>query len=97
MKLITEHMQDLEYIVEGKGKDQYIRGVFMQSDVKNQNGRVYPYSVLKKEVKRYTTKFVNEGRALGELGHPMGPTIFLDRVSLTNLVVYLFTSFFKTE
>jgi len=81
MKLITEHMQDLEYIVEGKGKDQYIRGVFMQSDVKNQNGRVYPYSVLKKEVKRYTSKFVNEGRALGELGHPMGPTINLDRVS----------------
>jgi hypothetical protein len=53
----------------------------MQSDVKNQNGRVYPYSVLKKEVKRYTNKFVNEGRALGELGHPMGPTINLDRVS----------------
>ena len=88
MKLITEHMQDLEYIVEGKGKDQYIRGVFMQSDVKNQNGRVYPYSVLKKEVKRYTNKFVNEGRALGELGHPMGPTINLDRVShlITELV-----------
>lgn len=81
MKLITEHFNDVEYIVEGKGKEQYIKGVFMQSDIKNQNGRVYPYSILKREVKNYTKKFVNEGRALGELGHPMGPTINLDRVS----------------
>ena len=81
MKLITEHVSDLEYIVEGKGKTQYIKGIFMQSDIKNQNGRVYPYSVLNKEVKNYTKKYVNEGRALGELGHPMGPTINLDRVS----------------
>ena len=81
MKLITEHMADLEYIVEGKGKSHYIKGIFMQSDIQNQNGRVYPYSVLKKEVKNYTKKYVNEGRALGELGHPMGPTINLDRVS----------------
>ncbi len=81
MKLITEHINDVEYIVEGKGKEQYIKGVFMQSDIKNQNGRVYPYSILKREVKNYTKKFVNEGRALGELGHPMGPTINLDRVS----------------
>ena len=81
MKLITEHISDVEYIVEGKGKQQYIKGVFMQSDVKNQNGRVYPFSVLQREVKNYNKKFVTEGRALGELGHPMGPTINLDRVS----------------
>ena len=81
MKLITEHINDVEYIVEGKGKQQYIKGVFMQSDVKNQNGRIYPYSVLQREVKNYSKKFVQEGRALGELGHPMGPTINLDRVS----------------
>ena len=81
MKLITEHFENLEYIVEGKGKEQYIKGIFMQSDLKNQNVRVYPYSILQKEVTRYKKKFVNEGRALGELGHPMGPTINLDRVS----------------
>ena len=81
MKLITEHTNEIEYIVEGKGKQQYIKGVFMQSDVKNQNGRVYPFPVLQREVKNYTKKFVKEGRALGELGHPMGPTINLDRVS----------------
>ena len=81
MKLITEHINDVEYIVEGKGKQQYIKGVFMQSDVKNQNGRMYPFPVLQREVKNYSKKFVKEGRALGELGHPMGPTINLDRVS----------------
>ena len=81
MKLITEHINDVEYIVEGKGKQQYIKGVFMQSDVKNQNGRIYPFPVLQREVKNYSKKFVKEGRALGELGHPMGPTINLDRVS----------------
>jgi len=81
MKLITEHTNDIEYIVEGKGKQQYIKGVFMQSDVKNQNGRIYPFPVLQREVKNYSKKFVEQGRALGELGHPMGPTINLDRVS----------------
>ena len=81
MKLITEHTNEIEYIVEGKGKQQYIKGVFMQSDVKNQNGRIYPFPVLQREVKNYSKKFVKEGRALGELGHPMGPTINLDRVS----------------
>ncbi|NWJ43606.1 primosomal protein [Marine Group I thaumarchaeote] len=81
MKLITEHMSDIEYIVEGKGKKQYIKGVFLQSDVKNQNGRVYPFSVLHREVKNYNKKYVEKSRALGELGHPMGPTINLDRVS----------------
>jgi hypothetical protein len=81
MKLITECSQDVEYIVEGKNKQQYIKGIFMQSDIQNQNGRVYPYSVLQKEVKNYNNKFVKESRALGELGHPAGPTINLDRVS----------------
>ena len=88
MKLITEHTNEIEYIVEGKGKQQFIKGVFMQSDVKNQNGRVYPFPVLQREVKNYNKRFVKEGRALGELGHPMGPTINLDRVShlITELV-----------
>jgi len=81
MKLITECSQDVEYIVEGKAKEQYIKGIFMQSDIQNQNGRVYPFSVLRKEVKNYNNKFVKESRALGELGHPSGPTINLDRVS----------------
>ena len=81
MKLITECSQDVEYIVEGKNKQQYIKGIFMQSDIQNQNGRVYPFSVLQKEVKNYNNKFVKESRALGELGHPAGPTINLDRVS----------------
>ena len=88
MKLITECSQDVEYIVEGKAKEQYIKGIFMQSDIKNQNGRVYPFSVLQKEVKNYNKKFVQEKRALGELGHPDGPTVNLDRVShkITSLV-----------
>ena len=81
MKLITEHTSDVEYIVEGKDKQQYIKGIFMQSDIKNQNGRVYPFSVLQKQVKEFNNKFVKQDRALGELGHPMGPTINLDRVS----------------
>jgi len=81
MKLITECSQDVEYIVEGKAKEQYIKGIFMQSDIQNQNGRVYPFSVLKNQVKEYNNKFVKESRALGELGHPSGPTINLDRVS----------------
>ena len=81
MKLITEHTNQIEYLTEGKGKEQYIKGIFMQSDIKNQNGRVYPHAILQKEVKNFNTKYVNEGRALGELGHPMGPVINLDRVS----------------
>ena len=81
MKLITECSQDVEYIVEGKTKEQYIKGIFMQSDIQNQNGRVYPFSILQNEVKNYNNKFVKESRALGELGHPSGPTINLDRVS----------------
>ena len=81
MKLITEHTNEVEYIVEGKEKQQYIKGIFMQSDIKNQNGRVYPFSVLKKQVRSFNEKFVKQDRALGELGHPMGPTVNLDRVS----------------
>jgi len=81
MKLITEHTNDVEYIVEGKNKQQYIKGIFMQSDIKNQNGRIYPFSVLQKQVKKFNEKFVKQDRALGELGHPAGPTVNLDRVS----------------
>ena len=81
MKLITEHINDVEYITEGKGKEQYIKGIFMQADIKNQNGRVYPKEVLVKEVNNFNNKYVKEGRALGELGHPAGPVINLDRVS----------------
>ena len=81
MKLITEHINEIEYITEGKGKEQYIKGIFMQADIKNQNGRVYPKEVLEKEVKNFNNKYVKEGRALGELGHPAGPVINLDRVS----------------
>ena len=81
MKLITEHTNEVEYIVEGKNKQQYIKGIFMQSDIQNQNGRVYPYSVLKKQVKQFNEKFVKQDRALGELGHPSGPSVNLDRVS----------------
>ena len=81
MKLITEHSNEIEYIVEGKDKQQYIKGIFMQSEIKNQNGRVYPFSVLKKQVIKFNENFVKKDRALGELGHPMGPTVNLDRVS----------------
>ena len=81
MKLITEHSNEIEYIVEGKDKQQYIKGIFMQSEIKNQNGRVYPFSVLKKQVRKFNENFVKKDRALGELGHPMGPTVNLDRVS----------------
>ncbi len=83
MKLIAEQIQDVEYIVEEKGdkKEMKIRVIFMQADQKNRNGRVYPMGVLQKEVTRYNKEFVAEGRAFGELGHPEGPTVNLDRVS----------------
>jgi len=84
MKLIAEQIQEVEYITEAKedgGKDMKIRGIFMQADQKNRNGRVYPMGVLNKEVARYNKEFVAEGRAFGELGHPEGPTVNLDRVS----------------
>ena len=84
MKLISEHIEDVEYITEEKdnGEKTYkIKGVFMQSEVKNRNGRVYPFPVLQKEVNRYNKDYVNENRAFGELGHPVGPTVNLERAS----------------
>ena len=73
MKLIAEQIQEVEYITEAKEdgeKEMKIRGIFMQADMKNRNGRVYPMSVLQKEVTRYNKEFVAEGRSFGELGHP---------------------------
>ena len=84
VKLISEAIEDVEYITEDKengDKNYKIRGIFMQADVKNRNGRVYPMEVLEKEVNRYNKKFINEDRAFGELGHPDGPTVNLERVS----------------
>jgi len=83
MKLITEEVTNVKIITEGTGagKKLYIEGVFLQSEIKNRNGRMYPYETLNNEVKRYCESFVNKGRALGELGHPEGPTVNLDRVS----------------
>ena len=83
MKLITEEVQKVKFITEGKGanKKLYIEGVFLQGDIKNRNGRLYPVNTLAKEVNRYNEQFVKKGRALGELGHPDGPTVNLDRVS----------------
>ena len=83
MKLITEAIENVEVITEGKGADKklYIEGVFLQSELKNRNGRMYPFPVLEKEVNRYNEEYVKTKRALGELGHPDGPTVNLDRVS----------------
>tara|TARA_B100001094_G_scaffold283941_1_gene297042 strand:+ start:1180 stop:1830 length:651 start_codon:yes stop_codon:yes gene_type:complete len=83
MKLITEEIASVKFITEGKGakRKMYIEGVFLQGDIKNRNGRMYPCGTLAKEVGRYNESFVKKGRALGELGHPEGPTVNLDRVS----------------
>jgi hypothetical protein len=85
MKLIAEFNETISPIIteskDGKGKDYFIEGVFMQADIKNRNGRVYPMEVMEKEVDRYCTEFVEKQRAFGELGHPEGPTINLDKVS----------------
>ena len=83
MKLITEEVQKVEFITEGKGSSQkcYIKGIFLQAEQINRNGRMYPLSIMEREVKRYNESFVQKGRALGELGHPDGPTVNLDRVS----------------
>jgi len=84
MKLITETIEDIEVLTEANtkgGKDYKIRGVFMQADIKNRNGRVYPVETLSKEVNRYTTEYIMKRRAFGELGHPDGPTVNLERVS----------------
>ena len=90
MKLITEEVTNVKIITEGKGdnKKLYIEGVFLQGEIKNRNGRMYPIATLKREVERYNESFVQKGRALGELGHPDGPTVNLDRVShkITSLV-----------
>ena len=85
MKLITEMIEsDVQFITEAKedgGKNYFIEGVFMQGEIKNRNGRKYPINTLLKEVKRYNTEYVEKNRAYGELGHPQGPTINLERVS----------------
>ena len=84
MKLIKEHTEQVKYLVEeklGKGKEYFIEGVFLQSNLKNRNGRIYPVEILDNEVKRYNDEYVNKSRAFGELGHPDSPTINLDRVS----------------
>ena len=83
MKLITEINESIEYIVEEKDgkKSMHINGVFMMGETKNRNGRVYPHDILMNEVKRYNTEYVDKNRAFGELGHPEGPTINLERVS----------------
>ena len=83
MKLISEEISQAEYLVEEtNGKKNYkIKGVFLQSDIKNRNGRIYENDILTKEVKRYNEEFINKKRAFGELGHPDGPTVNLERVS----------------
>ena len=84
VKLFSEAVDEVQYITEAKeggGKNYKIKGIFLQADIKNRNGRVYPMEVLEKEVGRYNKKFINEKRAYGELGHPDGPTVNLERVS----------------
>ena len=84
MKLISEEAQDIEFLTEekkGGGKNYFIEGVFMQAETKNRNGRVYPKAVLQKDAKRYSDSFIKTKRAFGELGHPDGPTVNLERVS----------------
>ena len=83
MKLITEEISKVEFITEkvGKCKKCFIEGVFLQGGIKNRNGRMYPTETLAREVGRYNESFITKGRALGELGHPDGPTVNLDRVS----------------
>ena len=83
MKLITETLEEVKYLTEENGgkKTHFIEGIFLQSEVENRNHRVYPKSVLAREVGRYNEEFVNKNRAYGELGHPDSPSINLDRVS----------------
>lgn len=82
MKLITEHLEDLEYITEGTGKkDQYISGIFMQAEQKNRNNRIYPRPVLESAVSKYVSEFIDTCRAGGELNHPSGPAVNPERIS----------------
>ena len=83
MKLITEEIEQVEFIVESRNgkKSLYIEGVFLQGNIQNRNGRMYPMETLRREVSRYNESNIVSGRALGELGHPDGPTVNLDRVS----------------
>ena len=84
VKLFSEAVEEVQYITEAKeggGKNYKIKGIFLQADIKNRNGRIYPMEILEKEVARYNKKFINEKRAYGELGHPEGPTVNLERVS----------------
>jgi len=84
MKLISEEAINVEFLTEATksgGKNYFIEGIFMQANKKNRNGRVYPTEILQKEAKRYTTEFIKKKRAFGELGHPDGPTVNLERVS----------------
>lgn len=83
MKLITEHIEDVQYITEEKNgkKSSFIEGIYMQAEQKNRNGRVYPKAVLESAINKYVTEQVSKGRAVGELNHPDGPTINLDKVS----------------
>ena len=83
VKLISEAVENVEFITEEKkgGKSYKIRGIFMQADVKNRNGRIYPLDILRKEVTKYNKNFIQQNRAFGELGHPDGPTVNLERVS----------------
>jgi len=83
MKLICEQLEEVEFITEAtkKGKNYFIEGVFMQANVKNRNGRLYPKEVLQKEARRYDQNYIKQSRAFGELGHPEGPTVNLERVS----------------
>ena len=83
MKLITEQIEEVKFLTEDNNgtKSHYIQGVFLQGEIKNRNGRVYPIDILEREVGRYTTENISKNRALGELGHPEGPTVNLDRAS----------------
>jgi hypothetical protein len=83
MKLICEELDNVEFVTEATkiGKNYFIEGIFMQAETKNRNGRVYPKKILQKEVGRYTKNYIDNKRAFGELGHPDGPTVNLERVS----------------
>jgi hypothetical protein len=83
MRLITEQNNDIEVLTEDKDgkKSTYIKGIFLQTEITNRNGRMYKYDTMAREVNKYNEEFIQRGRALGELGHPEGPTVNLDRVS----------------